>query len=308
MFKIFLLLALLGNVLFPEAKLPEKFNDKINSILNESTPERNTGPDKVLGGGWDIKASPIPSKPNQSTHQPQAAASLSADLLSNQILASTNIDRRLPIASLTKLMTAYIILRENKLDEVFTVPSLEIRSGDSLAGLKPGEKITVKALLYGLLINSGNDAAQTLAINNADSINGFVKKMNLTAKNLSLTNTNYSNPVGWDDPNNYSSAKDMYTLSRILLNNSDFRNITSLRLATVYTITGRPIPLVNTNLLLGGDGVVGLKTGYTPISGECLVALDKFENHEIITVILGSNDRFGQTKNYLDWIKSSFTW
>lgn len=308
MYKTLLVIALIANSFWPGVNLPEKLNQQIDS-LDKNTKERtNNDQFSTPVKEWGVKVHPSPTKNTLLAFTPSAEASYSLDLASAKELSAKNSQTKLPIASLTKLMTAYIVLKENTLNQIQTVPKFETRAGDSLAGINPGERITTISLLRGLLINSGNDAAQALAVTNAGSISAFVNKMNQNAEDLNLTETHYTNPVGWDSVNNYSSAKDTATLARILLNNKVFREITSTKETTIYTTGGRAIYLTNTNALLGTNGFVGIKTGRTTIAGECLVALNRFNGHEVLTVIIGSTDRFGQTANFLDWIKGSFLW
>ena len=131
--------------------------------------------------------------------------------------------------------------------------------------------------------------------------------MNQTANTLNLQNSHFENAVGWDANQNYSSAEDIATLTRILLTNNDFSKIVSTKKVAIYTLSGREIIFTNTNLLLNNN-FLGVKTGYTPGAGECLVSDYRAENHSLLTVLMGSNNRFEETKTYLDWIKSQFLW
>jgi D-alanyl-D-alanine carboxypeptidase len=235
-------------------------------------------------------------------------ASISIDLGSDKVISENNADKKLQIASLTKLMTTYLALKDLPTEQIVSVPKLNIHEGDSTMGILEGEKISVLSLLKGLLINSGSDSAQTLAVADSGSQEAFIEKMNTSAKALKLNNTHFANPVGWDNQNNYSSAADIANLSRILLGNNIFVEIIQKRTETVKTLGGRSINLSNTNILLAEPGFVGVKTGYTPGAGECLVSLNKKDDHQVLTVILGSADRFGQTKAFLDWIYGHFSW
>lgn len=250
---------------------------------------------------------PVATKNTSELAQIKPKAYLSIDLDTGVALEEKNSQERLQIASLTKLMTAYVVLKEMKPEEVITVPNFALQNGDAVAGLRPGQNLTVSEALKGLLIPSGSDAAQTLAIANAGSVDNFVVKMNKKAKDLSLKNTQYSNPVGWDDENNYSSAEDVAILSRILLNNDIFKNTVSQGSSTITTIEGEKINVSNTNKLLS-DNYKGVKTGYTFGAGECLASYYKTDNRDILTIIIGSNDRFGETREIIDWIFTHFSW
>jgi D-alanyl-D-alanine carboxypeptidase len=231
------------------------------------------------------------------------------DLATNKVLTSKDSDKRLQIASVTKLMTAYVILKEeSNLNRVITVPPLTGQPDDAVMGLATGDEVTIRTLLDGLLINSGADAAQTLAIANAGSVEAFVAKMNTAAQSLNLTNTHFANPVGWDDQNNYSSAKDLTELTRILLRNQIFSAIVSTKNMTVTTSTGRAIPLSTTNQLLYESGYLGVKTGFTNGADECLISLYREGDNEILTAVLGSSARFVETDSIKGWILSHFSW
>ncbi len=239
-----------------------------------------------------------------------ADAAYSMDLTSNTILYTKNEHDKLAIASLTKLMTAYIILEEEDMDSVVTVSYNAAVTEGSQIWLGQGETITIEALLYGLLIQSGNDCAVALAEFNAGSEENFVNKMNQKASQLGLNETYFTSASGLDDQG-YSSAGDLAFLSMYLLKNDFIREITSLSSATITGADGYPTHnLTSTNELLGSYlNVKGLKTGKTYGAGECLITVAENEQgHEILTVILGSNDRFGETKLMLDWIYNSYNW
>jgi D-alanyl-D-alanine carboxypeptidase (penicillin-binding protein 5/6) len=308
MYKLILALFLVINFFVPDKNLVESYNQKVNSwFKNNQKPTISSHKQKEADSGWLISINSRPEKKTNENYLPQAKASLSQDLASSVILTSHDEDTRLPIASLTKLMTAYLVLKESSLDKIIIIPQFEIRAGDSQAGFSPGEKASVDALLKGLLINSGSDAAQSLATSLAGSKEAFVLKMNQAAQDLGLSKTNFTNPVGWDEQNNYSTVRDMDILSRILLNNNYFRKVVATKDASIRTLAGRTIPLANTNLLLDNN-YLGLKTGYTAGAGECLTALNKTNNHEVLTVIIGSYDRFSQTRLFSDWINNNFLW
>lgn len=250
-----------------------------------------------------------PTKLKLDDYTSGAQAVYSVDLASNEVLSSKDSDQRLQIASLTKLMTTYVILREEPtLDKVYIVPALSGQSGDSLMGLIPGESLTVRDLLAGLLINSGSDAAQTLAVGNAGSVSAFVVKMNAAAVSLNFANTHFANPVGWDDTENYSSAKEMAELARILIRSKTVADVVATKTKTVYTTSGRAILLTTTNQLLYSPGYVGVKTGFTNGANECLISLYQDGKTEILTTVLGSTARFTETDRLKGWILDHFSW
>lgn len=230
------------------------------------------------------------------------------DFYSNKPLYEKNADERVQIASLTKIMTALLAYENKSTEDIVTVPVISNRTGEAVIGLRTGEKIKVGELLNAILIHSAGDAAQTLAVNIAGSEEKFVEMMNERAKELGLLNTNFTNPVGYNDTGNYSTANDLVTLSRLFLAHDYLRNIVSKQTYTAKNESGREYFLKNTNKLLDGTKFFGVKTGYTVGAGECLIAFAKVNNQEILTVVLGSPDRFGETNNLIGWVFANWEW
>ena len=240
-----------------------------------------------------------------------ARGSIAIDIDSAEVLFEKNPDERLKIASITKLMTLLIILEENKLDDVITVSRNASGTPGSTMFLATGEQITVENLIYGALINSANDAAVALAEHNAGSTEAFAIKMNNKAKDLGLTNTHFSNPVGLDDYDNYSSSRDIANLGKYLYHNPIIKKIAKIKNTDVRSVSGNYThKLESTNKLLGSYlKINGLKTGTTDDAGRCLVAIsENNDGHEIVTVVLNSPDRFGESKILIDWVFRAFTW
>lgn len=266
----------------------------------------NTFDDSAL-----LSVAPIPVQ-NEEYVEPgyiSAGSSIVVDLDSQSVLYEKNSTSRLPIASLTKLMTAYIILDENDTDDVVTVSSNAAATIGSSMGLRNGEQITVKHLLYGLLIESGNDSAVALAEHNAGSEKAFVTKMNQKANELGMNNTNYANVTGLDSGDAYSSARDLALLSSYLAHDPSIREIVRQSSVSLTSISGITHELSSTNILLGELGIKGLKTGKTPSAGECLITLaETSQGNEIVTIVLASGDRFGDTRTLIDWIYRAYTW
>lgn len=234
---------------------------------------------------------------------------LAVDLETQAILYEKNSMVRVPVASLTKLMTAALVLEENDPNSVVTVSSNAASATGSSMGIYAGEQITVKNLLYGLLINSGNDAALALAEFNSGSEQEFIAKMNTMADKLGLEDTHYKNADGLDNSGAFSSARDLAALTTHLLKDDSVREIVNLSTVTVLSETGVEHSLTSTNTILGELGIKGFKTGTTPAAGECLIALaESPEGHEILTVVLGSKSRFSDTKTLVDWIYRAYVW
>lgn len=230
------------------------------------------------------------------------------DASSKAILYQKNPDLKLLPASTTKIMTALVALENYSLDEVITVDSVETEPVKM--GLKTGQKITVENLLYGLLVGSANDAALALARHFPTGEAGFISAMNQKAKDLHLNNTQFTNPVGFDSFGQYTTVHDLSLLTAAATQSAVFNRLVSTISITVTDVDHTDsYELTSLNLLLGQvSGLSGVKTGFTQLAGECLVAFIQRQNHQIITVILGSNDRFGETRQLIDWVFANFSW
>lgn len=255
----------------------------------------------------------IPQKdPMQIAPILNADGATAIDMESQAILFEKNLHKRLPIASITKLMTVLIVVEENNLDEVVTVAEEANLTAGSTMHLRTGEQITVRDLIFGALINSGNDAAVALAIHNAGSSSAFVEKMNRRALELGLINTNFANPAGLDSAENYSSPYDLAKLGREVYKHEVVRNAVITQATIVYSIDkAYSHDLQNTNKLLGNEHykIKGLKTGRTDLAGECLISIAENEQgKEIVTVVLNSPDRFSESKFLIDWTLRSYKW
>jgi serine-type D-Ala-D-Ala carboxypeptidase (penicillin-binding protein 5/6) len=214
---------------------------------------------------------------------------------------SKNEDMPLPMASLTKLMTAIVIIENHSLDEIVTVTQTAAKTEGSTMHLEEGEQITVQNLLLGLLINSANDAAVALAIYDAGSVMTFVEKMNDRARILGLYHTHFANPHGLDAENHFSSAFDLALLAKYSLQFDFIRRTVIKKSEEALSIDGRVKHLLkNTNdLLFSPFPVYGMKTGTTDNANECLIIIVKKQEKEYIFVILGSEDRYLDAKTLL---------
>lgn len=265
---------------------------------------------------YTLRASPAPAI--------TAHAAALVDVETGRVLWSLDGNRRLPMASTTKMMTALLATELAGPDEVATAQPRDLVGGSSI-DLRPGERLTLEQLLYGALIPSGNDAAVTIAdyvgrehLGGAGDrgIDAFVRAMNAKAKKLGLKNSRFQNPNGFDAPNHYSSALDLARLGREVLRDPLLSKIvgTARYRVTGYTSTGRgrtPIyhQVETTNDLLGAyRGVDGIKTGTTSSAGEVLVASAKRGNPGLIAVVLGATDRFGDARALLNWGFSTYKW
>ena len=230
------------------------------------------------------------------------------DYTSKQVLLGHNGDAHMEPASLTKLMTAYLAFDALKHDTLsltqeITVPAVAARShaGESLMLLNVGQSVTVAELLQGLIVQSGNDAALTLALNIAGSEAGFVDMMNKQAKELGMNNTHFTNPVGVADAQHYSSAADLALLAAAVVR--DFPQYYKLFALREYTFNN--VTQANRNRLLWLDPYVdGIKTGHTNSAGFCLIGSAKRDEHRLISVVLGTNSdnlRISESQQLLNY-------
>jgi D-alanyl-D-alanine carboxypeptidase len=215
---------------------------------------------------------------------------------------------RLAMASTTKIMTALVAADYFKSGQVLTVPKEALVGGSSM-DLFAGEQMTFRSLLYGMLLNSGNDAAYTLAYNYSGGLNNFIDQMNLKAEQMNLKNTHFQNPAGFDNFDHYTSAADMAQIAKVFTKDALLAKIVATKNTSVVSFDkSKQHLLTNLNKLLGQNGVVGIKTGTTDASGENLVTLVERDGHRVLIVLLNSKDRFGETKQIIDWIFSNYSW
>ena len=213
-----------------------------------------------------------------------AAAYVVVDGDTGEALASLNADQPRPVASLGKLMTARLVLDAGPLEDIATVPPLQVAGDESQAGLEPGDHVSRDELLQAMLVASANDAARTLAVDVAGNEHSFVRMMNAEAAAAGLDATRYANPVGLDDPAQHSSAADVAHLARDLMQDPAFRRIVA---ADSIRIDGSELP--TTNDLLGAyRGADGIKTGHTDEAGWCIAASATRDGRSIVAVVLGA--------------------
>lgn len=220
-----------------------------------------------------------------------------------RLINGQNTGVRLPMASTTKIMTGLLACESGKLDTFFTVPEAAILVEGSSIGLVANEKLTLRDLTYGLLLESGNDAANVIAYLLGGSIQGFAEMMNKRATELGLTNTHFDNPSGLDGKTHYTTALDLARLGAVAMKNKDFSEM-----ASTYT---KRIPyngikdgrlLKNHNELLKTyDGTIGIKTGYTKKSGRCLVTCAERNGVRLVVATLNGWDDWGDHRTLLDY-------
>ena len=213
------------------------------------------------------------------------------DRASGRVIWGKNENKRRAMASTTKIMTAIIVLENGNLDDTVTVSSKAAWTGGSSLNLKTGDTVKLEDLLYGLLLKSGNDTAVAIAEHIGGSVEGFAELMNDKAKQLGLTDTHFVTPHGLDDPEHYTTAKELAIITDYAMGNGKFAKIVGTKTAVVK-INGNSREILNTNELLGvAKGVNGVKTGFTNNAGRCLVTSINRNGWEIIVVVLRADTK-----------------
>ncbi|MGL5830896.1 MAG: D-alanyl-D-alanine carboxypeptidase family protein [Candidatus Altimarinota bacterium] len=272
----------------------------------------NPLPEQQINEPYSLSVSAYPEKQAfQLMPVIKAKAVLSIDMDTGNLLYSQNSQAKLPMASLTKLMTILIVLEENSLDEIVTVTPEAVKMEPAKMYLVNNEKISVESLLKASLIPSANDAAVALAIHNAGSTGKFVEKMNKKAQELGMHDTKYANPMGFDDPEQYGTAEDLLILARKVYQQPFVKQYAAVKETEVsntdQTLTHQ---LLNTNQLFDSYlQVFGLKTGTTDLAGQCLISIvSNQQGHRIMNIILNSPSRFNESKILSEWIFTSYNW
>lgn len=233
-----------------------------------------------------------------------APSYIAYDRITKKAMFGKNIDKKVPMASTTKIMTAILTIEYGKLNETVTVT----QNAQNVTGwqlkLQKGDKISLQDLLYAIMLYSANDGAVAIAEHIGGSVEGFCKMMNEKAKQLGAYNTNFTSPHGLDNDMHYSTPYDLAIIMDYALNIDLFRKVISTHNYTI-NINGHSRSLNNTNKLLTTlSGSVGGKTGYTGKAGYCLVNNCKKDNMDVIAVVLGAgttNQRFNETKEILEY-------
>jgi D-alanyl-D-alanine carboxypeptidase len=237
----------------------------------------------------------------------EAKAWIVVDARDGAVLASKGAERRSAIASTTKLMTAYVAMKELGPEKIVRAAPYEPIYGESLLGLQEGEEVSVHDLLYGLLLVSGNDAAHTLAVAAAGSEDRFVGQMNRYAAALGLADTHYANSIGLDQRGNFSTAADLATLTRRLQRHPAFTKIVDTRSARLRTLSP-PRRIENSNDLLAMvPWATGVKTGHTFDAGSVLVASGEKDGVSLVSVTIGSPTEESRFLENLELLEYGFS-
>lgn len=258
---------------------------------------------------YDIKKvilSDYPALANSQVPDITAESAIILDDTSKAILYEKKSQLRFSMASTTKIMTALVAMEYFRPDDIITIKS--IQNEGAVVGFPIGEKIKFKDALYALLLPSANDAAYAIAENYPGGVKSFVIEMNKKARELNLVYTHYNDPSGLDDDGNYTVVKDLARLSSIAINNQTFSRIIATKRKDITSLGGINIySLINLNRLLGTDGIVGIKTGFTQGAGEVLVTAKKLKGHLFIIIVMKSDNRFSDTQILSRFINDNVT-
>ncbi|MDD4351486.1 MAG: D-alanyl-D-alanine carboxypeptidase [Candidatus Gracilibacteria bacterium] len=297
-----LIAILVASQILSQSLLPSLPNGHagLTDEIKQTAYERNLNLDPASVG---IKKDPSLIAPIIS-----ANSAIALDLNSGTVLYSKDAYQTLPIASITKLMTALLVLEDGRLDEMAQISEKAASLPGSKAWLYPGDYMKVEDLLKANLIHSANDASMVLAEFVAGSEEAFVEKMNRKVLELKLAGTHFENPVGYDNNENYSTAYELTLLAKKLWEYPLFRQIVGTRSETIYSEGGSAYKLESTNDLLKSYlKVYGMKTGTTDAAGQALVAIGEVDGgRQILTVVLNSPDRYHETKVIFDWTERAY--
>ncbi len=255
---------------------------------------------------WTVCPAAALAKPGTGTAAgpgTHAQAASLIDVTSGRVLYSRNGDKEMRIASLTKIMTAIVAIENGRLGDTVTVSRRAAGKEGSSLYLKAGEKIKLENLLYGLMLRSGNDAAEAIAEHVGGSLEGFVFLMNRKAEELGLSHSHFANPHGLDQPGHYSSANDLAALTAYALHNDAFRTIVKTKVRTAPNPHEQwDYKWVNKNKMLSMyDGADGVKTGYTKLALRCLVTSATRGGQQLVAVTLNDGDDWADHRRMLDY-------
>ena len=239
------------------------------------------------------------SAEGRSRSSARAMALYSPEL--DTFLFTKNADERLPMASTTKIMTALVTLENTQLDQRITIPREAVGIEGSSLYLEEGDTLTVKDLLYSLMLRSANDAATALAIEVGGDIRGFSDMMNARAQELGLTDTSFSNPHGLDSEDHYTTAKELCLIAAEALKNETFREITSTYKYSFSLGDGTRTVVNHNKLLKSYEGAIGVKTGFTKKCGRCLVSAAERDGITLVAVTLDAPDDWKDHTDILDY-------
>ena len=277
-------------------------------VVFQEAQEQLTAPPKYEVYLRSVSDIPVASASAEGALEGIGATAYSVrDVQSGVILLERN--GRVPLypASTTKLVTALVAKDHYALDHVLVVPQMPPEYGFRQQ-LTAGKSFTVADLLQALLIASNNEAGFTLAHHYPGGEEAFVADMNQKAQQLSLKETVFVNPVGFDDPNMVSTANDLSLLGRVIMEDDMLRNIVGKQFSQITSQEGAVVPLYTTNQLLANPAVTGIKTGTTEGALQVLITYVTFAERPVTIVLLNSTDRYRDTRLLMDWVSQTVTW
>jgi D-alanyl-D-alanine carboxypeptidase (penicillin-binding protein 5/6) len=299
-----LLITLLLHVSGAWGRVPAGTKASLDSVATTASlrPEPQLAPDLAPLG-------PLPIRAGTQPLQLDAASAYALDTATGTVLYASNPTAKRPVASITKLVTAMVALSKHPPDEQISVPELPAYGpDDERLGLNPGEAFTVGQLVQAALVQSAADAADALAISDSGSVKKFAAAMNGKMSEWGIAGTHFSNASGLQDHDNYATAEALAKIGQLALISPFIRQAVGYTNATIVSQAGRRFDLTNTDTLLSSDNFYGIKTGYTQAAGECFLGLTRIDGHEVITVVLGSSNRFGASVTLANWINHNWQW
>lgn len=278
---IIVIILLFNSYCFADDKIEESMNKETNRVIETTS-----------------KITEVPKI--------NSRAAVVIDRDTKEILYGKNENDKKLMASTTKIMTAMTVIQNTNLDNIVEISKKAAATGGSRLKLKAGDKISVKDLLYGLMLRSGNDAAVALAEYVGGNIEEFANLMNLNAESLGLNNTHFITPHGLDSEEHYTTAYELAIITDYALHNQVFSEIVNTKTITI-NINGQSRVINNTNELLGNlNGVYGVKTGFTNGAGRCLVTSIKRDNLDVICIVLGADTKKDRTRDSVRLIEYVF--
>ena len=249
-----------------------------------------------------------PNKTNYAFAQ-TGESEIVMETLSKRVLYGKNIPEKRFMASTTKILTAITIIENCNIDDTVTVTADTVGVEGSSIYLEAGEKLTVKDLLYGLMLRSGNDCAETLAVYCSENIKSFAELMNKTARKIGAENSNFTNPHGLHDDNHYTTAYDLALISCYAIKNPVFKEIVSTKKTNIpFTTRNCKRLLINKNKMLNRlDGCTGIKTGFTKKAGRCLVTSCERNGMEVVCVVLNCGPMWDVSERLINGAFNEYT-
>lgn len=252
---------------------------------------------------------PVPVQTGTTSLDLPAAGAYAIDTSTGTVLYAKDADAPRPIASITKLATAIVMLSRHKPDTVVTIPKLpSYQTADQTLGFVPGEQYSLSDLVTATLVYSADDGADAMAIWDAGTTAKFAARMNAKMKEWGINGVHFSNPSGLIDQGNEASPAAVARIAQLALASPTIRQAVAMPQGSISSKEDRTITFVSTDDLLASGQFYGIKTGYTQAAGECFVGLTRIQGHNVVTVVLGANDRFGTTLQLTNWISQNWQW